>query len=991
MPSQRLPSAAAEKEDQSQYHNGPVSKEELDAKYPNRPHNHSRTFFFGDLITELFNPLNENINKKNVGPKINRRKLGPHHNSTSPVEIRRQIIERFISRWRKEVGDDFYPALRLIIPDRDRDRPTYGLKEKAIAKLLIKLLKINKDSDDGFNILNWKSPARDSDAGGSGNFSERCYKVLKKRAIINEPGDLRIAEVNEMLDQLAAAQKEENQLPIFERFYHRMNAEELTWLIRIIIRGPGGMKIGATEKTILDLWHPDGESLFNVSSSLRRVCWELIDPDKRLGGEETGIELMECFQPQLAQFQNNEDNSFQKMITKMRMPVDNPQFWIEEKLDGERMQLHMREDASHPGGRRFGFWSRKAKNYTYLYGNGFEDDDSALTRHLKDAFDNRVKNIILDGEMITWDPETDKMVPFGTLKTAALSEKKNPFQIAGIRPLFRVFDCVFLNNKVLTEYTLRDRRRALEGAVRNVHRRMEIHTYTIGEKAEDITPALHQIVTDASEGLVLKNPASTYQLNARNDNWMKVKPEYMDEYGEMLDCVVIGGYYGSGRRGGALSSFMCGLRVDQNHIAAGANPMKCYSFFKVGGGFGASDYATIRHQTEGKWKDWDVKNPPTEFVELAGGDRQRERPDVWIRPCDSIVIQVKASSVDASESFMTRYTLRFPRFQKIRHDKDWKSALSLSEFAVLKSKVEEETKKKGDFKVDSKRKSKKRVKKDLIIAGADSKIKTPYAGPQTQVFAGLDFCVLTDMTKPVKKSKAELEQMIKTNGGTITQNPYAKENILIIADKRTVKPASIIKRGTTNLISGAWIVDVLKQAEIDGPGRKRYLLPFEPRHLFHVLEEKLDVERNVDVFGDSYARDILPTELGILCEGMIYPKTGDFDPALFRMQLEERGRGISDLPGEFLGRCKLFFLNGGIEDVDRLIMISRVRFAGATVAEDEHEEGITHFIAQEGDEGVRTVRERMVVEGRIARVVSGLWVEDCWREGTRLDEERYVV
>lgn len=58
--------------------------------------------------------------------------------------------------------------------------------------------------------------------------------------------------------------------------------------------------------------------------------------------------------------------------------------------------------------------------------------------------------------------------------------------------------------------------------------------------------------------------------------------------------------------------------------------MKCYSFFKVGGGFKAEDYASIRHHTEGKWVDWDTNNPPTEFVGLAGGDRQYERPEYVI-------------------------------------------------------------------------------------------------------------------------------------------------------------------------------------------------------------------------------------------------------------------------------------------------------------------------------------------------------------------------
>lgn len=303
-----------------------------------------------------------------------------------------------------------------------------------------------------------------------------------------------------------------------------------------------------------------------MSSSLRRVCWELKDPSARLEGDEAGISLMQCFQPQLAQFQIHD---FQEMIHNFRLPEDENHFWIEEKLDGERMQLHMKEDDTVPGGRRFAFWSRKAKDYTYLYGHGFEDDNSALTRHIKDAFDPRVNNIILDGEMVTWDPNTDKIVGFGTLKSAAIAQKENPFETTGERPLFRVFDCLYLNDKDITKYKLSDRRRALEGAVKNVHRRIEVHEYLEATDSIQIEERLRKVVTDASEGLVLKNPNSIYRLNSRNDDWMKVKPEYMDEFGENLDCVIIGGYYGSGHRGGGLSSFLCGLRVNDNQIKTG--------------------------------------------------------------------------------------------------------------------------------------------------------------------------------------------------------------------------------------------------------------------------------------------------------------------------------------------------------------------------------------------------------------------------------------
>jgi len=126
----------------------------------------------------------------------------------------------------------------------------YGLKEKAIGKLLVNLLKISSSSDDGFNLLNWKLPGQTTASRMAGDFAGRCYEVISKRSMRQGFGDMRIEEVNEMLDKLSAAQKEENQLPIFQTFYNRMNADELMWLIRIILRQ---MKVGATEKTILEV------------------------------------------------------------------------------------------------------------------------------------------------------------------------------------------------------------------------------------------------------------------------------------------------------------------------------------------------------------------------------------------------------------------------------------------------------------------------------------------------------------------------------------------------------------------------------------------------------------------------------------------------------------------------------------------------------------------------------------------------------------------
>ena len=961
-------------EEHMMYGHGTMTEQELNEKYPNRPHNHAKTLPFHELFLTLFNPLNEN-KKKPTGPLAVRRK-GVNGPKLTPNDVRKSIIGSFIVRWRKECGNDIYPAFRLIIPEKDRDRAMYGLKEMAIAKLLVRVMKIDKNSEDAQNLLHWKLPGLKSSSAMAGDFAGRCFEVISKRPMRNAVGDMNIAEVNEQLDRLSVAQKDEDRLPIMQDFYNRMNAEELMWLIRMILRQ---MKVGATEKTIFEIWHPDAESLFNISSSLRRVCWELYDQSVRLEGEDRGISLMQCFQPQLAAFQMR---SVEQMVARMKPTETDSVFWIEEKLDGERMQLHMVEDDEVAGGKRFSFWSRKAKNYTYLYGEGFEDQNAALTRHIKDAFDPGVRNIILDGEMITWDPQEDCIVGFGTLKTAALLEQKNPYS-QGNRPFFKVFDCLYLNDTNLSRYTLRKRCEALSKSVNNVERRLEIHGYTEAQDASQVEPLLRKVVAESSEGLVLKNPRSEYRLNERNDDWIKVKPEYMTEFGEALDCIVVGGYYGSGHRGGGLSSFMCGLPVYDyvTPVPEGGNPQKCLSFFKVGGGMTASDYAEIRHKTEGKWIDWDRQRPPIEYVELAGGDRQHEKPDVWIKPEDSVVLAVKAAQITGSDQFKTGLTLRFPRFKKLRSDKDWKSALTLNEFKQLKYQIDHDQQEK-QFKIDDERRKRgnRTKKRKTVIQGQDEVATAPYAGPATKVFDGMKFLIATEAMKP-KKTKADLAQLVKANGGTVVASEKDPETI-IIADRNPLKIASLQKSDTRNIIRPSWLLDCVKQSEIDF-GRPKFLLPLEPQHLFFTTSADLGkFDDNVDEYGDSYTKDITAEELHAFFDEMPSKFDDEYVSKDLLEQLNDHGHDLDAMPG--------FMFNGVralCEDVPaeatRLIA-----FAGGEIVDTIDDEQLTHIIFPTGSNKLKEIRKSLSSRQKLPRIVTTDWVLDSWNEKTKLDEER---
>ncbi|ROW17458.1 hypothetical protein VPNG_00632 [Cytospora leucostoma] len=977
------PSDSAKEEEERMYAHGPENLDDINEKYPARPHNHSLTLPFSELFTSLFDPLTKG---GPTGP-IARARGGS--TKVSPAEHRRQIIECFVSRWRNEVGNDIYPAMRLILPDIDRERPMYRLKEQAIGKLLVKIMRISPSSDDAKSLINWKVPGKTMASRMAGDFAGRCFEALKKRPLRTERGGMRIGDVNVLLDRLAAASGEAEQLPIFEEFYRCMNPEEMQWLIRIILRQ---MKIGATEKTMLNAWHPDGSALYNVSSSLRHVCWDLWDPDIRIEEEKKQLSIMSNFQPQLAHF-SNMALTWDKMVEKLGNLGGN-EFWMEEKLDGERMQLHMQEDDSVPGGFKFGFWSRRAKEYTYLYGSSLEDENSALTRHLKGVFHEGVWNCILDGEMIAFDPKVGKMVAFGTLKTSAVQAQKNPYDEQGWRPLFRIFDLLYLNDEDLCSYALRDRRSSLEKIVKNVPGRFEVHDYRRCTLSSEIEPYLREIVEDSSEGLVLKNPNSPYTLNDRNWSWIKVKPEYMTEFGENLDCVIIGGYYGTGRRGGTLSSFLCGLRASQHDINSGvADPEKFYSFFKVGGGLREQDYREIERLTDGKWHPW---NPRTarKYVELAGGERHLEKPDEWIRPSDSVVIEVKAASVEESVSFKVGQTLRFPRFRSIRTDKSWDSALDFDEWQELQYRVKEEVREKKEMAFEEKRQKKapnKRQKRELTIVG-DVEFVTI---EKTKIFEGKSFYVPGGSQNP-RKTKAQIENMVKEHGGTIVQNPrrVTDGDAIALADRANGHVTSLKNKEGINIIAPKWLLDCIKQ---------EYILPYEEGHLYHATDDMHALAaENTDKYGDSYYRHVDVDELRESFARMKEERVSDatdFDKIAFYDQLEAQGHELPRSRAYVFRRVRIFLMY--VEGVSALTMArfrSWVSFGSGDVAGDLDDGAVTHVVIVSGgnDQAVRKVaadvrsrvskREKL----KIPYVVTERWLEDCWKEETLVNEEQYV-
>ena len=68
--------------------------------------------------------------------------------------------------------------MRLVIPQVDKSRAAYGLKETALAKQYIDILNIAKDSRDAKKLLNYRAPTAAQQVKGDsvwGNVT--CFEV----------------------------------------------------------------------------------------------------------------------------------------------------------------------------------------------------------------------------------------------------------------------------------------------------------------------------------------------------------------------------------------------------------------------------------------------------------------------------------------------------------------------------------------------------------------------------------------------------------------------------------------------------------------------------------------------------------------------------------------------------------------------------------------------------------------------------------------------
>jgi len=471
---------------------------------------------------------------------------------------------------------------------------------------------------------------------------ERVYDTLFKIAKLEGKGsqDLKMKYISSMLNDAT---------PVEAKF-----------VMKILL---GTLRLGVAENTVMDALaiaftgkkenKEEIENAYNVSSDLGKVSL-VVATDGIEEIKKFKISLFSPIRPMLADRVKSEAEAIKKM----------PQlFAAEYKLDGERVQIHKQMN-------KIILFSRRLENITQYYPDIIENIGKSIN----------VDEGIFEAEIVPINENTGEFLPFQELMHR---RRKYKLEKAVLQYPITVnfFDVLYFDDRNCLNLEYTKRREILEKVVKEDNFSKLVPMLLVKNENE-IEDFLENSINSGCEGLMLKTPNAGYRAGARGSNWLKLKREYRNELGDSLDLIVIGAYFGRGRRTGLYGTLLLGTYNPENDTF----PSIC----KVGTGFTDESLDQLYQILSNK-------------VILKKNSRvvSEMEADVWLEP--ELVLEVVASEITLSPIHKTGlnlvrknngFALRFPKFTgKIRYEKAVEDASTHDEVLALyknQSKVNHE-------------------------------------------------------------------------------------------------------------------------------------------------------------------------------------------------------------------------------------------------------------------------------------------------------------
>ncbi|MCS7116748.1 MAG: ATP-dependent DNA ligase [Nitrososphaerales archaeon] len=498
--------------------------------------------------------------------------------------------------------------------------------------------------------------------GDIGLVAENILKNKVQTTLFSTP--LTVEDVYATFERMAKSVGEgsiEIKLRNLSRLLNDATPLEAKYIMKMVT---GRLRLGIADYTVLDALaiaytgdkanRPILERAYNLSSDLGLVAKTAAL--KGLEGlKEFKVQIGRPIRPMLAERLESAEEILKKLEGKAA---------AEYKLDGERLQIHKQGD-------RVILFSRRLENIT----NHYPDAIQLVNENVK------VNEGILEAEVVAINVDTGEYLPFQELmhrrRKYGIEEAMKQYPIA-----LNFFDLLYVDGEEYITKPYVERRKRLEEVIVETDR-VKIVPTIIATKPDEIERFMEQAITDGCEGLVIKDLDSLYRAGAREFAWIKLKREYRAGLTDTIDLVIVGAFYGKGRRAGKYGTFLLAAYDKEVDVFRTA----C----KIGTGFTDEDLEYFPKLLE-----------PYKIPHKHPRVDSRIDADVWFVP--KIVIETIAAEITLSPIHTcgidrirkgSGLALRFPKYTgRLRDDKSPEDATTVDEIVELYrkqlKKIEEE-------------------------------------------------------------------------------------------------------------------------------------------------------------------------------------------------------------------------------------------------------------------------------------------------------------
>lgn len=475
-----------------------------------------------------------------------------------------------------------------------------------------------------------------------GDSGEVAYEAMREagRDEVNQP-TFTLADAESLIALLSETRGTKNKRVLLAETFARTTALEAKYLVKLLV---GDLRIGLKEGLVEDALARAFERKLADVARVNMLTGDIGETAVRARRDELADVSMRLFHPIKFMLATAGEDLADIART---MPEE---FYVEDKFDGIRAQAHTEAG-------RVALYTRTLDEVTHR----FPELVAPLAALKTDA--------IMDGEIVP--ARGAQILPFAELQKRLGRKTVGDELLASTPVVFIAYDLLYAAGRVMFDEPLAERRRVLESLVKNDGGRSnggdaggvnDTTPLRLSEAKRMTDVALLDAEFDAArgrgnEGLMIKDPRSSYKPGKRGREWLKLKRALAT-----LDVVVTAVEVGHGKRRNLLSDYTFAVRrsAEDGELL---NVGKAYS--------GLTD-VELAELTE-----WFRAHTLQEF---AHGRVRTVEP--------KIILEVTFDRVQASKRHKSGYALRFPRILRLRDDKSVDEIDTLEAVSRLAGEVE---------------------------------------------------------------------------------------------------------------------------------------------------------------------------------------------------------------------------------------------------------------------------------------------------------------